>query len=102
MKLHECQETITSYHETCHPLKSEPSEEEPIFSRDGILAGASRFCIFWSHLGCLGRKVTKYAHSRLGLCIEKFAKNAVTLTSQKSPLPLFGRLGSFTTHIGRC
>ena len=35
MKVHECQDTITSPHETCHPSKSELTEAEPILSKDG-------------------------------------------------------------------
>ena len=34
-KVHECQDTIASHHETCHPSKSELSEAEPILSKDG-------------------------------------------------------------------
>ena len=34
-KVHDCQDTITSHHETCHPSKSELSEAEPILSKDG-------------------------------------------------------------------
>ena len=35
IKVHECQDTIASHHETCHPSKSELSEAEPILSKDG-------------------------------------------------------------------
>ena len=35
IKVHDCQDTITSYHETCHPSKSDLSEAEPILSKDG-------------------------------------------------------------------
>ena len=35
IKAHECQDTVTSHHETCHPSKPELSEAEPILSRDG-------------------------------------------------------------------
>ena len=42
---------------------------------------------FWPHLGCLGWKVIicpfRY---RLVLCIKKFTKNALKLTTQQSPL----------------
>ena len=34
IKVHECQDTITSHPETCHPLMSELSEVEPILSKD--------------------------------------------------------------------
>ena len=86
IKVHECLDTITSHHRTCQPSKSELSEAEPIVSRDSnhwpyekssgtdgdlLPRGDSHtkvtrvlvVCRFWSHLGCLGRKVTKYAHS---------------------------------------
>lgn len=86
IKVHECQDTITVHHETCHPSTSELSEAEPILSSDGYYSPYEKssgtvgdllprgdahtkvtrvlvVCRFWSHLGCLGRKVTKYALS---------------------------------------
>ena len=57
-------------------------------------------CKFWSHLGCLGWKVTIFApfKYRLVLCIKKFIKTALTVTKQKSPS---GVCLSFShTHIG--
>ena len=40
----------------------------------GILRGIN--CRFWSHLGCLGRKVTILPiQASLRLCIKKFTKN---------------------------
>ena len=50
---------------------------------------------FWSHLGCLGWKVTIFAHSGIA---KKFTKNALTLTTQKSPLEV--NLSLSHTHIG--
>ena len=50
---------------------------------------------FWSHLGCLGWKVTIFAHSGI---TKKFTKNALTLTTQKSPLEV--NLSLSHTHIG--
>ena len=35
VKVHECQDTITSHHEICHPSKSELGEAEPILPKDG-------------------------------------------------------------------
>ena len=52
-------------------------------------------CRFWSHLGCLGWKVTILAHSGIA---KKFTKNALTLTTQKSPLE--DGLSLSHTHIG--
>ena len=44
-------------------------------------------CRFWSQLGCLWCKVTICpSRYRLVLCIKKFTKNALTLTTEKSPL----------------
>ena len=54
---------------------------------------------FWLHLGCLGWKVIicpfRY---RLVLCIKKFTKNSLTLTTQKSPLAV--SLSLSQTYIG--
>ena len=50
---------------------------------------------FWSHLGCLGWKVTIFTHSGI---TKKFTKNALTLTTQKSPLEV--NLSLSHTHIG--
>ena len=52
-------------------------------------------CRFWSHLGCLGWKVTILAHSGME---KKYKKNALTLTTQKSPLE--DGLSLSHTHIG--
>ena len=42
-------------------------------------------CRFWSHLGCLGWKVTILAHPGIA---KKFTKNALTLTTQKYPFKI--------------
>ena len=42
-------------------------------------------CRFWSHLGCLGWKVTILAHPGIA---KKFAKHALTLTTQKYPFKI--------------
>ena len=58
-------------------------------------------CRFWSHLGCLGWKVSIFAHSgyRLALCVKKSTKTkALTLTTDKSPLRV--SLSLRHTHIG--
>ena len=58
-------------------------------------------CRFWSHLGCLGWRVTIFAHSgyRLALCVNKSTKTkALTLTTDKSPLRV--SLSLRHTHIG--
>ena len=49
-------------------------------------------CRFWSHLGCLGWKVTIFApfKYRLVLCINKFIKTALTVTKQKTEISLRG------------
>ena len=52
-------------------------------------------CRFWSHLGCFEWKVTILAHSGIA---KKFTKNALTLTTQKSPLE--DGLSLSHTHIG--
>ena len=55
-------------------------------------------CRFWFQLGCLGWKVTLFAQFRyrLILYMEKFTKNVLTLTTQKSPLGV--RLSLSHTH----
>ena len=50
---------------------------------------------FWTHLGCLGGKVIIWFRYRLVLCI---TKNALTLTTQKSPLAV--SLSLSQTYIG--
>ena len=58
-------------------------------------------CRFWSHLGCLGWKVTIFVHLgyRLALCVKKSTKTkALTLTTDKSPLRV--SLSLRHTHIG--
>ena len=57
-------------------------------------------CRFWSHFRCLGLKAIYICtvRYRLVLCIKKFAKNALTLTIQKSPLGV--SLSLSQTHIG--
>ena len=58
-------------------------------------------CRFWSHLGCLGWRVTIFAHSgyRLALYVKKSTKTkALTLTTDKSPLRV--SLSLRHTHIG--
>ena len=51
-------------------------------------------CRFCSHFGCLGWKVTIFAHWK----VTKFAKNVLTLTTWKSPLGVSQSLSH--THIG--
>ena len=56
-------------------------------------------CRFWSELGCLWCKVTICpSRYRLVLCIKKFTKNALTLTTEKSSLGVSLNLSH--THIG--
>ena len=56
-------------------------------------------CRFRSQLGCLRCKVTICpSRYRLVLCIKKFSKNALTLTTQKSPLGVSLNLSH--AHIG--
>ena len=50
---------------------------------------------FWTHLGCLGGKFIIWFRYRLVLCI---TKNALTLTTQKSPLAV--SLSLSQTYIG--
>ena len=56
-------------------------------------------CRFWSQLGCLWCKVTICpSRYRLVLCIKKFTKNALTLTTEKSSLGVSLNLSH--NHIG--
>ena len=56
-------------------------------------------CRFWSHLGCLGWKVIIVVQVSLSTVHNEIFKNALTLTTQKSPSGV--SLSLSHTHIGQ-
>ena len=59
-------------------------------------------CRFWSHLGCLGRKVTIIIclfRYRLGLCIRNLKRNSLPLNAQNLTFKKEQGIAGTTTHL---